>query len=107
MALRNVAVGVALLLTAASTFAAPTTPQEGATTSIMITKTNPTDRTFPGGRNENDLVLYTPAHGTTSTGTNPYGAESVVRAGVVVSADGNDSPIPADGFVVSGHGKGA
>ena len=107
MALRNLAVGVALLLTAASTFAAPTTPQEGATTSIMITKTNPTDRTFPGGRNENDLVLYTPAHGTTSTGTNPYGAESVVRAGVVVSADGNDSPIPADGFVVSGHGKGA
>ncbi|PKO17094.1 hypothetical protein CVU37_09850 [candidate division BRC1 bacterium HGW-BRC1-1] len=106
---RLLAAGTVFLLTAALTFAAPpaTAVSSGATTSTIITKTNPTDRTYPGGRGENDLVLYTPDSGSTSTGTNPYGAESVVRAGVVVSIDGNDSPIPADGFVVSGHGEGA
>ena len=71
---------------------------------MKISKTNPTDTTFPGGRGTDELVLYTPAHGA-STGTNSYGSEAVVRGGVVEDTDGNDSRIPADGFVLSGHGK--
>ena len=71
---------------------------------MKISKTNPTDTTFPGGRGTDELVLYTPTHGA-STGTNSYGSEAIVREGMVVDNDRNDSPIPADGFVLSGHGK--
>ena len=71
-------------------------------------------------REANDLTLYTPAEGPT-TGQNRYGAEltlQVVRpAGPILLGkttlvrlvelrhDG-DSPIPADGAVLSGHGHG-
>jgi hypothetical protein len=71
-------------------------------------------------RNANDLVLYTPAQGP-STGANRYGAELVLQ---VVRPSGpvllgrttlvrmlelrheGDTPIPADGAVLSGHGRG-
>jgi hypothetical protein len=71
-------------------------------------------------REANNLILYTPAEGPT-TGQNRYGAEltlQIVRpAGPVLLGkttlvrvtslrhDGN-SPIPRDGAVLSGHGKG-
>jgi exopolysaccharide biosynthesis protein len=70
-------------------------------------------------RDRNELVLYTPAEGP-ATGANDYGAELVLR---VVRPDGpikvgkttvvrieelrhgGNTPIPADGAVLSGHGK--
>ena len=54
-------------------------------------------------RGENYLVIYTSGKGAT-TGTNEYGYEIIVEDGVVVSMGGNNSPIPKNGFVVSGHG---
>lgn len=68
------------------------------------------------------VVLYTPAFGD-STATNEFGAELVVRLVeptqslrldqtamvelVALTAAGGNSPIPADGLVLSGHGTGA
>ena len=54
-------------------------------------------------RYENNLIVYTPAKGKT-TGTNEYGYEVVVNNGLVEAVSGNNSSIPANGFVVSGHG---
>jgi peptidoglycan/xylan/chitin deacetylase (PgdA/CDA1 family) len=56
-------------------------------------------------RAANLLVRYTPAYGAT-TGTNPYGFEAEVVGGVVTKiADSvGNMAIPADGFVLSGHG---
>lgn len=71
-----------------------------------IARINPAERDFPGGRATDQLVLYTPAYGA-RTGTNSFGVEAVVRGGVVQSCEGNDSEIPPDGFVLSGHGEAA
>ena len=49
------------------------------------------------------LVIYTPSFGD-YTGTNTYGTEVVVEDGRVISVGGNNSYIPDNGFVVSGHG---
>ncbi|MBO4366355.1 MAG: family 10 glycosylhydrolase [Clostridia bacterium] len=54
-------------------------------------------------RYENNLIVYTPAKGK-NTGTNEYGYEVVVNNGLVEAVSGNNSAIPANGFVVSGHG---
>ncbi|WP_404347947.1 family 10 glycosylhydrolase [Sutcliffiella horikoshii] len=59
---------------------------------------------FPGGRGADELVVYTSAYGKERTGTNQYGAEFIVRNGIVVEMSGSNSLIPEDGFVVSGHG---
>ncbi|MBQ9794264.1 MAG: family 10 glycosylhydrolase [Clostridia bacterium] len=56
-------------------------------------------------RNTNNIIIYTPKKGAT-TGTNEYGYEITVENGLVVSLGGNNSPIPKEGFVVSGHGTG-
>ncbi|MCA0970590.1 family 10 glycosylhydrolase [Halobacillus litoralis] len=66
-------------------------------------ETNPDGAPFPGNRGANQLLLYTPDFGD-STGTNPYGYEITVTEGVVTKVGGGDSSIPANGFVVSGHG---
>jgi len=57
-------------------------------------------------RRADELILYRPAFGE-STRTNAFGVEAVVAGGVVTAmADlrGN-TPIPPDGFVLSGHGR--
>ncbi|OLC29848.1 MAG: hypothetical protein AUH31_05955 [Armatimonadetes bacterium 13_1_40CM_64_14] len=57
-------------------------------------------------RRADELIVYRPSFDQT-TGTNAFGAEAVVRGGVVIQqADlrGN-SLIPPDGFVLSGHGR--
>jgi hypothetical protein len=56
-------------------------------------------------RSSNYLVKYTPATGAT-TGTNAFGFEAKVVNGVVTEiADGvGNMSIPANGFVLSGHG---
>ena len=66
--------------------------------------TNSEGKNMPGARGTNQLVIYTPAYGN-STGTNEYGYEAIVVGNTVVELSGANSPIPADGFVISGHGK--
>jgi len=58
-------------------------------------------------RGANEVVLYRPAYGP-STRTNPFGAEVTVVGDVVQSVtDGRgNTPIPLDGYVLSGHGRG-
>ncbi len=70
-------------------------------------------------RDRDELVLYTPAQGAT-TGANPYGGEMVLRVvrpegpirigqttlvRIESMRRGGDSAIPADGAVLSGHGR--
>ncbi|SDZ77534.1 Uncharacterized lipoprotein YddW, UPF0748 family [Thalassobacillus cyri] len=69
-------------------------------------ESNPDGAPFPGNRGADQLLLYTTEFGS-STGTNPYGYEITVTDGVVTKVGGGDSAIPANGFVVSGHGVGA
>lgn len=57
-------------------------------------------------RRADELILYQPGYDLT-TRTNPFGAEAVIAGGLVTSVvdlRGN-SPIPRDGFVLSGHGR--
>lgn len=74
--------------------------------SHAITAKDPQTSEFPAGRGTNQLIVYTPAFGK-QTGTNPYGLEATIRNGMVIRCEGNDSLIPADGFIISGHGKSA
>ncbi|MCK0115954.1 family 10 glycosylhydrolase [Isoptericola sp. S6320L] len=60
---------------------------------------------YPGCRGAEQLVQYTPASGRDSSGTNDFGYEVTVVGGTVVGAGGNDREIPADGYVLSGHGS--
>jgi uncharacterized lipoprotein YddW (UPF0748 family) len=60
---------------------------------------------FPGARGRNEMIIYTPEYGEPTTGTNELGCEAIVRDGLVVNVGGNDSRIPADGYVLSGNGQ--
>jgi len=71
-----------------------------------LTEKDPADRQFPGGRGSNEFIMYTPAHGN-RTATNEWGAEAVIKDGVVRTVGGNNSEIPPEGFVLSGHGDAA
>ena len=58
-------------------------------------------------RGENTLIIYNPAYGS-STRTNEYGVEYVVRGGKVTAInERGNSAIPKDGCVVSVHGTAA
>lgn len=63
---------------------------------------------FPGNRGPNDMVVYTPSKLRATTGTNEYGIEAIVVGDTVreLSRAGN-ATIPADGYVISGHGEAA
>lgn len=78
-----------------------------ATTAITAIDPQPPYE-FPGGRGADQLIVYTPAYGQPTTGTNQYGIEAVatkVSDGYrVTSVGGNNTTIPADGIVISGHG---
>jgi len=63
-----------------------------------------TRQCYPGCRGANQLIMYTPAFGE-RTGTNAFGYEVTVVDGRVIARGGNDSPIPDNGFVLSGHGS--
>lgn len=67
-------------------------------------KTNPLGTYYPGLRAGGQLVIYTPAYGK-RTGTNEFGREAVVINDVVVGLLGANSPIPDNGFIISGHGR--
>jgi len=63
-----------------------------------------TGRCYPGCRGAEQLIVYTSASGRPTTGTNDFGYEVTVVDGRVVARGGNNREIPADGYVVSGHG---
>jgi len=61
---------------------------------------------YPGNRGPDQLIVYTPAYGQPTTGTNQWGLEAIVKQGKVVKQlSGGNAEIPSDGFVVSGHGE--
>lgn len=57
-------------------------------------------------RGENSLVLYNRYFGAT-TKTNSFGMEYTVVAGTVTAIQTGNSPIPANGYVLSAHGDAA
>ena len=67
---------------------------------------NPTEKDYPSGRATDMIVIYTPEFGE-RTGTNQWGVEAIIVNGIVTKVGGNDSEIPKDGYVISGHGIGA
>lgn len=58
---------------------------------------------YPGNRGPEQLIIYTPNYNKPRTGTNEWGNEAVVQNGVVIKIAKNNSEIPKDGFVISGH----
>lgn len=64
---------------------------------------------FNQPRGPDQLIVYTSKY-RQRTGTNPWGAEATVKNGEVVElrhgflAQESDTPIPEEGFVLSGHG---
>lgn len=66
--------------------------------------TNQKGINYPGLRGANQLVVYTPAFGF-RTNTNEFGTEAIITGDTVTSLSGADSLIPANGIVISGHGK--
>ncbi len=69
-----------------------------------VASTNWKGINYPGLRGANQLVIYTPSFGM-RTGTNEFGTEAIVVGDTVTSLSGADSLIPANGFVISGHGQ--
>ena len=57
-----------------------------------------------GPRLADEIVVY---ENVPKTGTNVYGIEAVAENGVVTRVGSNDNAVPQNGFVISGHGKGA
>lgn len=53
-------------------------------------------------RNGGNLIIYTPKMGET-TGTNEWGYEVIIENNVAVKYNKGNSPIPQNGFVLSGH----
>lgn len=75
-------------------------------TSYPLTAIDPQNfRDYPGGRGEHQLIVYTPAYGKPTTGTNIWGIEATVRDNIVIKIGGNNSPIHNGEYVLSGHGR--
>ncbi|MBY0449319.1 MAG: family 10 glycosylhydrolase [Cyanobacteria bacterium] len=67
---------------------------------------NPKGSKSQGFRGENQLVVYSSSSGE-HTGTNKAGTEAIVVNNIVTELKSGNSPIPNNGFVVSGHGSSA
>ncbi|WP_373531128.1 glycoside hydrolase family 10 protein [Vampirovibrio sp.] len=87
----------------------PARPQATKTYQFPLTAIDPDEfklpaaKGLPGFRGVNQLMIYTPAYGP-RTGTNQAGFEAVVTDGVITDIQAGNSLIPANGFVISGHG---
>lgn len=87
-----------------------TMPNSVSRSIYQISVIDPTPETnrigafYPGLRGANQLIIYTPKFGE-RTGTNEFGKEVIVRNGIITDITGSNSPIPQDGFVISGHGR--
>lgn len=66
--------------------------------------TNLKGANYPGLRGANQMVVYSPSYGY-RTNTNEFGTEAIIVGDTVTSLSGADSLIPADGLVISGHGR--
>ncbi|MGL4952963.1 MAG: family 10 glycosylhydrolase, partial [Culicoidibacterales bacterium] len=70
-----------------------------------------TGKPFPGFRGADQLVAYDTNWTDSMTGTNDYGYELIVSGtpdvGTITAIGGNNSVIPTDGYVLSGHGEAA
>ncbi|MFY1594850.1 glycoside hydrolase family 10 protein [Micromonospora sp. WMMD737] len=64
-----------------------------------------TGQCFPGCRGAEQLIAYTSAAARPTTGTNDFGYEITVTGDRVTARGGGNSAIPANGFVLSGHGS--
>ena len=95
-----------LLISLVGLFACTSADDHLPTTSHFLDGVNPRDQEYPGGRSAGSMIVYTPAFGD-STGTNQWGTEAVVQQGIVLRVGGNNSAIPEDGWVLSGHGEAA
>ena len=69
-----------------------------------VASTNSKGANYPGLRGANQLVVYSPSFGL-RTNTNEFGTEAIIVGDTVSSLSGADSLIPADGLVISGHGR--
>ncbi|MCK7484413.1 MAG: hypothetical protein MZU97_01810 [Bacillus subtilis] len=67
-------------------------------------KTNPLGAFYPGIRATNQLIIYTPLTEKEHQPMNTA-SEAVVINNIVSEKTGNNSLIPANGFVISGHGS--
>lgn len=65
----------------------------------------PREGEYGGSRGPDQLIVYTPAYGHATTGTNEWGFEAIVVDGRVAETNRGDSAIPENGCVVSGHGR--
>lgn len=73
----------------------------------LVNSVDPTGQgEYPGNRGPDQLIVYTPAYGQPTTGTNQWGLEAIIRQGQATGQlPGGNAEIPPDGFVVSGHGE--
>jgi len=63
------------------------------------------NKPYDSFRGPEQLIIYDSSYGE-FTGTNPYGYEIAVNSeGKITSTGGNDSKIPEEGYVLSGHGE--
>lgn len=77
-------------------------------TDVTVPVTRQASRALDGvnvPRGSAELIMYTPEYGAT-TKTNQWGYEVTVVEDRVVAVSGNNSPIPADGYVLSVHSAG-
>lgn len=63
------------------------------------------EKPYDSFRGPEQLIIYDSSYGE-FTGTNPYGYEVAVSSeGRITSTGGNDTKIPEEGYVLSGHGE--
>ncbi len=93
--IKRVISAIATLLLLVPLFVFPASADEVETISIVADGMN-------CYREAGALVIYTPEHGTT-TGTNEWGWEVIVEDNKAIRVNKGDSPIPENGFVLSGH----
>lgn len=75
-------------------------------TSYPLTAIDPKNtRDYPAGRGEHQLIVYTPAYGKRTTGTNQWGVEATVKDNIVINIGGNNSQIRKGEYILSGHGR--
>lgn len=96
---------LAVLLAAMAMLIGLVGPAQAATGSVTIGSNTLAVTGTDVYRAANTLVMYTPAKGAT-TGTNAYGYEAAVVDGKVTKVENGigNMAIPANGYVLSGHG---
>lgn len=104
--MRNILISLIAFICLLSFSAVPETSLYSPVYKIQPDQIDPQiENGYPAGRGPDQLVLYSPEYGN-RTGTNLWGIEATIKNGIITHIGGNNSVIPRDGFVLSGHGKG-